>query len=194
MTKIICLTGGIGSGKSTVAAMFAAHGVPVYIADDAARAVTNTLEITSRIRAIFGDEIYDHDTLDRKALAAVVFNNPEKLRQLNAIIHPAVKADFLQWLENHSDALFVIRESAILFESGTDADCNSIITVTAPAELRIQRIIQRDKTDRKNILERIENQWTDEKKIAKSNFVINNDEIEETKKQVKEILKKMHNI
>jgi dephospho-CoA kinase len=118
-----------------------------------------------------------------------VFNNPEKLKLLNAIIHPAVKKHFSSWILNQKNAPYIIYEAAILFESGSYKDCDIIITVTAPLELRIQRVIQRDKTTRENVLSRINMQWNDEKRIEKSDFVIENDTTEIAKSAVDKILK-----
>ena len=122
MTKIIGLTGGIGSGKSTVAALMVEKGIPVYIADDAAKQILNRPEIASKIIAIFGADIADRGIIDRKKLAGIVFNRPEKLAQLNAIVHPAVHEDFVSWVETHRNKPFVVKEAAILFESGTNVD------------------------------------------------------------------------
>ncbi|MDI1255222.1 MAG: dephospho-CoA kinase [Flavobacterium sp.] len=187
MAKIIGLTGGIGSGKTTVAKQFESLGVPVYIADEAAKEVAKTPEAIAQIRAIFGSEIFDGDQINRQKLANIVFGDTEKLQELNHIIHPLVKQHFDKWLEEYKLLPFVIREAAILFESGSYLDCDTIITVTAPLELRIERVVNRDNTSRDAILKRMQNQWTDEMKIAKSDFVIENSSLESTKNQVTKI-------
>jgi dephospho-CoA kinase len=189
MTKIIGLTGGIGSGKTTVANYFQELGVPVYIADNHAKVVMQLPEIISEIKAVFGESVFENGTLNRKKMAEIVFNFPEKLKQLNAIVHPAVKKDFEQWLLNHKKNHFILYEAAILFESERYKDCDAIITVIAPLETRIERVIKRDNTSRALVLQRISAQWTDEQRIAKSNFVIDNTTIEEVKKEVVKILK-----
>lgn len=194
MTKIIGLTGGIGSGKTTVANLFRGYGVPVYIADSAAKKILDKPEITAMVIKTFGETIRDANKIDRQKLAAVVFDNPEKLEQLNAIIHPAVKQDFMDWVAKNSDSDIVIKEAAILFESGTHADCDAVITVTAPVETRIARVIARDKISRDAVLQRIENQWDDKRKAALSDFVIENIDPADTARQVKEILKKLQKI
>ncbi|GEP50867.1 dephospho-CoA kinase [Flavobacterium noncentrifugens] len=191
MTKIIGLTGGIGSGKTTVASYFSEFGIPVYIADDEARKLTELPETLAQIRNKIGSEAFNENSLVREKLAAVVFNDPEKLKQLNAIIHPLVKQHFDNWLKNHSNARFVIKETAILFESGSYLDCDVIITVTAPLELRIERVLKRDKTTRENILNRINNQWTDERRISKSDYTIDNTDLTKTKNQAIDLLKKL---
>ena len=189
MTKIIGLTGGIGSGKTTIANEFQALGVPVYIADDEARKLMQSMEVIDAIKIVFGDAIFDDNTLNRDKLAQIVFNDPDKLKQLNTIVHPAVKRHFAQWILNHSDAPFIIYETAILFESGSYKNCDLIIMVTAPVETRIQRVMDRDKTSREQVLKRINVQWNDEKRVLKSDFVIKNTNIEETKSEIVKILK-----
>lgn len=191
MTKIIGLTGGIGSGKTTIAHEFLALGIPVYIADDEARKLMHSSEVIDAIRTVFGDAIFENTILNREKLAEIVFSDPEKLAKLNAIVHPAVKKHFDEWLLNHKDASFVIYEAAILFESGGYKNCDLIISVVAPLETRIQRVIDRDKTTREQVLKRINMQWNDEKRISKSDFIINNTNMEETKSEIVKILKKL---
>ena len=189
MTKIIGLTGGIGSGKTTIANYFRAAGIPVYIADDEARKIMESPEIIAEIKNVFGNTIFENDILIRSKLAEIVFDNPEKLQKLNAIIHPAVKKHFSEWILNYKSAPFVIYEAAILFESGSYKNCDFIITVTAPVESRIERVVQRDKTTSKNVLKRIAMQWNDEQRFSKSDFVIENINPELAKIEVDKILK-----
>ena len=189
MTKIIGLTGGIGSGKTTIANYFMAAGIPVYIADDEARKIMQSEEIIEEIKKTFGSEIFENDILNREKLAQIVFGDAEKLKLLNAIIHPAVKKHFHNWILDHKNAPFIIYETAILFESGSYKDCDKILTVTAPMESRIQRVIQRDNSSRDQVLKRINAQWNDDQRIAKSDFVIQNDSLENAKLEVDKILK-----
>ena len=189
MTKIIGLTGGIGSGKTTVANHFIGAGIPVYIADDEARKIMQSPQILREIEKIFGSVIFKKEVLNRQKLAEIVFSNSDKLKQLNAIIHPAVKKHFGNWILNYKNSPFVIYETAILFESGSYKGCDKIITVTAPLETRIERVIQRDKTSRENVLKRIKMQWTDDQRLGKSDFVIENINPEITKSEVGKILK-----
>ncbi|HEY6141921.1 MAG TPA: dephospho-CoA kinase [Flavobacterium sp.] len=193
MTKIIGLTGGIGSGKTTIANHFMAAGVPVYIADDEAREIMQSAEIIEKIKETFGTTIFENGILNRQQLAEIVFNNPDQLKLLNAIIHPAVKKHFADWILNHKNNPFIIYEAAILFESGNYKNCDQIITVTAPIESRIQRVMQRDKTTRDQVLKRINAQWNDNQRITKSNFVIENVSPEITKSEVDKILKFLKN-
>jgi dephospho-CoA kinase len=193
MTKIIGLTGGIGTGKTMVAEYFKSLGIQVYIADKEARQLMTSDNIINALSNEFGKEILENGILNREKLAKLVFNDSKKLQKLNSIVHPEVKKHFDKWVEKHKNYPFVVKEAAILFESGSYKYCDTIITVTAPLETRIQRVMKRDKTDRESVLKRIENQWTDEQRIAKSNYVIHNLSVESTKKQVDEILKKLKN-
>ncbi|MEZ7498009.1 dephospho-CoA kinase [Flavobacterium sp. Arc3] len=189
MTKIVGLTGGIGSGKTTIAKYFKSLGIPVYIADDEARKIMQTAEVINSIKETFGAGLFQGADLKRDKLAEIVFNDAEKLKQLNSIVHPAVKSHFKQWLFEHKESAIVIYEAAILFESGNYKDFDVIITVTAPLESRIQRVMDRDKTTRDKILERINSQWTDEQRVSKSDYVIENINIEIAKKKTDKILK-----
>ncbi len=191
--KIICLTGGIGSGKTTISNYFATFGVPIYIADDEAKKLTNNPQIITRIQEVFGSEIFVNHILDRKKLATIVFEDKSKLEQLNKIIHPAVQKHFEIWLQKYSESKFIIKESAILFESGAYKKCDITITVVVSMEERIKRIIIRDKCTREEVLKRIQNQWTDEQKIEKSDYVIQNSNLEIAKSQANNILKILSN-
>jgi len=180
-TKIIGLTGGIGSGKSTIANYFKSLGVPVYIADDEAKKILFLPEVVQEITTTFGESVLTDGTPDKAKLANVVFNNPEKLAMLNGIIHPKVAQHFKRWMKENNGKIFVLKEAAILFESGSYKDCDSIILVTAPMEIRIARVMQRDGISREKVLNRIENQWNEDKKAALSNYIINNIDLETAK-------------
>lgn len=193
-SKLIGLTGGIGSGKTSIANYIQSKGIPVYISDIEAKKVMDLPEIIAKIATTFGiDVINSNNTLDREKIAAIVFNAPEKLKQLNAIVHPAVKNHFENWVKIHQSAPIIVKETAILFESGSYKDCNFIITITAPIETRIERVLQRDKTTREKVLQRINNQLSDEERIARSQFVVQNLNFDETKKQIDEILNLLKN-
>ena len=193
MTKIIGLTGGIGSGKTTIAKLFKAEGSPVYIADEEAKKIMQLPETIHEIETVFGRKIIENQKINKKKLSEIVFNNPEKLKELNAIIHPLVKKHFDDWVKNQK-SLFVIKEAAILFESGSYAYCDKIITVTASEETRIKRVMKRDNCTKEAVLERINNQWSDAQKISKSDYVIVNNDLIEAKNQFKAILKKLKNL
>ena len=193
MTKIIGLTGGIGSGKTMVAEYIKSFGIPVYIADDEARKLMDRDRVIQAISTAFGKDVLDDGTLNRDKLAKIAFNNPEKLQKLNAIVHPEVKKHFDCWVEKHKQFPFVVKEAAILFESGSNKDCDAVITITAPLETRLQRVMERDNADRESVLKRMENQWSDEQRIEKSNYVIHNLSVDATKEQVNKILKLLKN-
>ncbi len=193
-TKIIGLTGGIGSGKTTVANYMQSKGIPVYISDVEAKRVMDFPEIISKIVKEFGiDVIGTNNLLDREKLAAIVFNNPDQLKKLNAIVHPAVKEHFDNWVLSNKNQSIIVKETAILFESGSYKDCDVIISVVAPLETRISRVIKRDTTTREKILQRINNQLSDEERIERSNYVINNENFDNTKQKVDEILNSLKN-
>ncbi|MES2811000.1 MAG: dephospho-CoA kinase [Bacteroidota bacterium] len=194
MTKIIGLTGGIGSGKTTIARLFQAEGIPVYIADEEAKKILDLPETIEKVSKEFGNTIIQANKIDRKRLAEMVFNEPEKLKKLNAIIHPLVKKHFDQWVRKQSKFPFVIKEAAILFESGSYKYCDKIITVVASEEIRINRVMNRDKATKEAVQDRIKNQWTDAQRIEKSDFLIENENLEEAKKQFQIILKKLKNL
>lgn len=191
MTKIVGLTGGIGSGKSTIAAYVRSKGIPVYIADEAAKKLMYSPKILKKIKLAFGETIFEDELLNKEKLAEIVFNNVNKLKVLNAIIHPAVKADFKKWLKVYHQEPLVVKEAAILFESGTNEDCDAVITVVAPLDLRIARVLARDKSSEMQIMKRIKNQWTDEMRLAKSDYSIDNNNLKNALKQVDDILKKI---
>lgn len=185
--KIVGLTGGIGSGKTTVAKMFEALGVPIYIADDEAKKLTVTsAEIKEKLINLFGEIVYQNNVLNKSFLADKIFNNQDLLSQVNAIIHPVVATHFLDWVKNQ-DVSYVIKEAAILFESGSYKDCDVTILVTAPIELRLARVKKRDNATDEEIMSRINNQWSDEKKSKLADIILENIDIKTTKNSVLEI-------
>jgi dephospho-CoA kinase len=181
---IVGLTGGIGSGKTTVAKQFKALGVPVYIADDEAKKLMNKSKIIKRkLIQLFGEQAYINNTLNRPFLADQIFNNTSNLEKMNAIVHPKVASHFLRWV-NKQDAAYVLKESAILFENNAYKNCDYVITVIAPKKIRVERVMKRDETSLEKIEAIMKNQWNDDEKIEKSDFVINNVDLEDTKHQV----------
>jgi dephospho-CoA kinase len=172
------ITGGIGSGKSIVCKVFELLGVPVYYADDKAKQILDeNASVHNNIVETFGTGILSTDKkIDRKKLASIVFNDQEKLSQLNGIVHPAVAADFIKWCEMHKHHSYILKEAAILFESGAYKNVDRIITVTAPLDIRIKRVMARDNVTQQDVTDRIARQMSDEEKISRSSWVINNDE------------------
>lgn len=189
MTKVIGLTGGIGSGKTTIANHLKSLGIPVYNSDEQAKKILYLPETLSSLKSIFGNGIFTNDLLDKQKLSILVFKNPEQLKLLNQIIHPAVKVDFKKWLNANSNSPLVIREAAILFESGNYKDCYAIIAISAPLKLRIQRVIERDHLTYDEVMSRINNQWTDEMRKNKSDYIVDNQDIEKACTQTENIIK-----
>lgn len=185
--KVIGLTGGIGSGKTTIAKMFNELGVPIYFADiEAKRIMANSRKVKNELIEKFGEMAYLNGELNRKYLADLVFKNREQLLSINSIVHPEVEIHFKAWIEDQN-APFVIQENALIFENNKQNDFDRIVTITAPLVDRMQRIRDRDKVTNEQILDRIKNQLDDEFKIKNSDFVIHNIELEMTKSQVKAI-------
>lgn len=181
---VVGLTGGIGSGKTTVANFFKEYQIPIYIADEEAKRLMNKSKVIRRkLIALFGDNAYLDDQLNRPFIASKIFNDTVLLEQMNAIVHPKVASHFQRWLKKQ-DAPYVLKEAAIIFEHNNEDQYDMIITVTADVETRIQRVIARDNSNRSKIEAIIKNQLDDAQKIKKSHFVIVNDDLETTKKQV----------
>lgn len=176
--KIVGITGGIGSGKSVVCKVFEQLKIPVYNADSAAKLLYDKFpELKQSIKELISEEAIDKNgNVNRKKLAEIVFNDNEKLAELNKLVHPLVKTDFKNWVDAQKGFPYVIKEAAILFESGSNKDCDFVISVISPMELRIERIRQRDKKSKAEIESIITRQLTDEELIKRSDFVIYNDE------------------
>ncbi len=190
MTRIIGLTGGIGSGKSTVANYIASKGIPVYIADEEAKKLMDSKVIIKKIQAIFEESILTNEgNLDRKKIASIVFNSPEKLVELNNIVHPEVKKHFTNWVKKQKNHPFVVKEVAILFETKGNLACDKVIMITAPEEIRIERAMKRDNVDRESVLNRIKNQLPEAEKIKMSDFVVSNTVLQNTFTEIDKILK-----
>ncbi len=174
----IGITGGIGSGKSTISKVFEVLGIRVFYADDAAKQVmTNDPILINALKQTFGDEAYFSDgSLNRKYIAGIVFSNPDELAKLNAITHPAVFRAFDQWLTQVKDVPYVMKEAALMFESGSSKLCDKNILVYAPLELRINRVMSRDGLSRVEVESRNARQFTDEQKLKLTDYVITNDD------------------
>ena len=174
----IGITGGIGSGKTTVCSVFELLGVPVYYADDEAKNILeNDSEVKKAVINIFGKEVLnEEEMIDRKKIGAMVFNNKELLQKLNSIIHPSVFKHFAEWCKVHESEKYILKEAAIMFESGSDRLLDKVITVTAPLELKIKRAMERDAITREQVLQRMSNQMSDEEKLKRSWLEILNDE------------------
>jgi len=174
MARRLGVTGGIGSGKTTVCRIFRVLGVPVFVADAAAREVMNNDPgIRERINSIAGEDLYSGGELDRMELARLIFNRPEMLKSVNAAVHPVVLQIFSKWADE-SDAPYVIMEAAVLFESKADTFVDRVVSISAPVEERIARVMGRNELSREQVIERINNQLEDDEREEQSYYVINN--------------------
>lgn len=185
--KIIGLTGGIGSGKTTVAKIFSNYGVPVYNSDIEAKILTNNSQsIKKALTSLLGKEIFKEGILDKKLLARLIFNDSVLLEKVNAIIHPEVANHFKKWAAIQTSP-YILKEAAILFESGSYKHCDKVILVSAPMEERMRRVMDRDHISREEVEARMKNQWDDAKKMELADFIINNITLPDTEKQVEAI-------
>jgi len=173
---VIGITGGIGSGKSTIVKMFSQFkNIAIYIADNEAKKLMNASEkIKTQLISKFGEEVYKNNQLNRPYLANIVFNNKQKLTVLNSIVHPVVNDHFQDFISKNSKKDYILYENAILFENGSNTFCDKIITITAPENIRIQRILKRDNTTIEAVKNRIKNQWDQVKKTLQSHYIIEN--------------------
>ena len=177
MSIIIGLTGGIGSGKSTVAKIFAQLGIPVLDADATAKAIMNEdHSVKTKLIELFGEDAYKDNQLNRPYIAQLVFEDAFKLQQLNAIIHPITIQYAKDWASKQT-APYVIKEAALFFESGSSEGVEKIIGVTAPKHIRIQRVMQRDQITREDVIKRMEHQLEDSLKMKLCDWVIQNDDM-----------------
>ena len=185
------LTGGIGSGKSTVAQIFEVLGIPVYYADIAAKKLMNKdAELGSAITNIFGKQAYSNNILDRKYISSIVFADQDKLQQLNALVHPVTKKDSEAWMQKQTSP-YAIHEAALIFEAKVFDRLDLVIGVSSPIELRIKRAMERDKVSREEVLKRMDQQLDEEVKMSKCDFVLINDEQQLLIPQVLELHKKL---
>lgn len=188
----IGITGGIGSGKTTVCKIFEQLNVPVFYADTESKKLLNTPQIQKQLVSVFGNEIMDNNnSINRTILAKLVFENKMLLEKLNGILHPAVATRFNEWLKLHSKNKYILKEAAILFESGAYKQLDKIITIEAPVDIRIKRVMLRDNEKKENIISRINNQLNDEERKKLSDFVITNDEKKAVLPQVLSIHEKI---
>ena len=185
--KTVALTGGIGSGKSVVAKMFEGLGIPLYYADQRAKQLmTESVHLRKGLKDLFGDRAFEDGVLNRSYIASVVFEDPVKLQSLNALVHPEVERDFKAWL-NRQNAPYVIQEIPLLFENRKESQYDAVITVTAPRDIRIDRVVKRDKVSKAHVVQRMNNQLPEEVKIKGATFVIRNLDLEDSRRQVLEI-------
>jgi dephospho-CoA kinase len=191
--RIIGITGGIGSGKSTIAKVFISMGFPVYNSDTRAKELINSnIDVIDSIKQEFGDDIYSSEGLDRKKMASIVFSDSDKLQKLNSIVHPAVGLDFDKWA-NSQNTSFVLKEAAILFETGIYKSLDKTILVTCPKEERINRVMKRDSATKEAIEARMNSQWSEEKKKELADYIIDNSGEEMVRPQVISLINRLSN-
>lgn len=193
---IIGITGGIGSGKSTLSERLREIGYSVYDSDLEARRLQNEHpEIQDQLIELFGEDIYNDQGLNRPVLAKLVFGKPELLGKLNAIVHPVVHTDFMNWIQKHNAENLLFMESAILFESGFNKMVDKVIVMTASENIRIARVVKRDKVTEEQVKARMLHQMADDKKIANADFVIHSDDCQplvvKMKKMLEQLLKSL---
>ncbi len=185
------ITGGIGSGKSTVSRILEECGVAVYTSDDRAKELmSSSPELRAKIIEAFGAEAYDGDRLNRAYLAQRIFNDPTALATLNSIVHPAVMDDFDSWAEQQSGS-YVVLESAILFEANLDNRVDCVVSVLAPEELRIERAMQRDGASREDVVSRIANQISDDERTERSKYAIVNISLDDLQEDVEQLHRRL---
>lgn len=191
--RLIGITGGIGSGKSTVCKVLEILGNKIYYADDRAKwLMENHLPLANKIKALFGEESFKNQQLDRPYIAQKAFTNPEKLQSLNEAVHPMVAEDLMQWVMSNKDEKMLFNEAALLFEAGSYKKMNYTILVTAPEEVRLQRVLARDSHRTVSAIKEIMNkQMKDEEKLPLADFVINNDGKSSLIKQVMNVYSKL---
>ena len=186
------ITGGIGSGKTTVCRIFEMLGIPVFYADTVSRnLVQQNPEVIAAIKASFGNGIYRDALLNTKALAKIVFNDPEKLRKLNSIVHPSVFRMFNEWIAKHAGYAYVLKEAALIFETNAHLTLDAVIVVTAPETMRIKRVMQRDGATEADVQQRMKQQMPEAEKRKQATFIIHNDESELLIPQILAIHKKL---
>ena len=190
------LTGGIGSGKTTVSNFILEYGIPVYNSDSQGKKLMNTnLELINDIVNIFGESVYNNGILNTNLLSSIVFSDPEKIKQLNNLVHPKVAEDFKQWVEKNNNQPILVKEAAILIESGAYLDMDKIILVISKKSNRINRVSKRDNSDLESIEKRINFQLTDDEKIKYADYIIdNNSSLDYLKNEVLRVINEINKV
>ena len=190
------LTGGIGSGKTTVSNFILEYGIPVYNSDSQGKKLMNTnLELINDIVNIFGESVYNNGILNTNLLSSIVFSDAEKIKQLNNLVHPKVAEDFKQWVEKNNNQPILVKEAAILIESGAYLDMDKIILVISKKSNRINRVSKRDNSDLESIEKRINFQLTDDEKIKYADYIIeNNSSLDDLKNEVLSVINEIKKV
>lgn len=171
----IGITGGIGSGKTTVCNIFKMLGIPVFNADYQAKLLLQNNQVKQQLNSWFGNLIFTNNQVDKKKMAQLIFNNPNAISKVNGLIHPLVAQQFEQWVLLNKQKPIVIKESALIFENNLQASLNVVILVTAPVQLRVARVMERDNMLQQQVIDRINNQMPDDEKQKLANYKIIND-------------------
>jgi|LGOV01.1.fsa_nt_gb dephospho-CoA kinase len=188
---VVGLTGGIGSGKSTIAKLLEKYSISVYYSDDRAKFLMQNSQLLKKGLILeFGNEVYNDDGLNREYLSKIVFNDKSKLGILNSLVHPVVANDFDSW-KNKQNTKIVVKEAAILFESGAYLKCDLNINVSVDVEERIKRVVNRDGVSKKQVLARINNQWTDEQRNKQADIILENTDFDLLEDKVKQLVKQL---
>jgi len=188
------VTGGIGSGKTLVCEVFKRLGIPVYNADNEAKNILNSnTEVRKSIENYFGQDIYENNSLNKKKLAEIIFNNSEAIQRINSTVHPVVRQYFIAWCKLQENKPYVIEEAAIIFESGAFKELDYTINVFAPEQIRIQRVMERDRATIEDVKNRMQNQMNDDERMKLANFTIINDGTKMIIPQILEIHSKIVN-
>jgi len=194
MSKIIGVTGGIGSGKTTLIKYIAGKQFPVYIADDAGKRVMEKAHVISKINDLFnGEVLLSNGLLNRSKIGAIVFNDKILLEKLNEIVHPEVALDFKQFVEVNKHKNLIFKETAILFESGSYKDCDATILITAPVDIRIDRVVKRDGITIEEVIARMKNQLSDEEKAKLATYIVENITLDDAYLRIEFIIKELLN-
>ena len=189
---IVALTGGIGSGKTTVAKLFETMGCVVYNSDERAKDLYNNPEVKKQVIALLGVNAYSEDNkLNKNFVSDIIFNEKDKLEKLNAIIHPALALDFENFVKQQNSESIIIKESALIFETELYKKFTTIILVIAPLEQKIKRVMSRNLTSKEEVDKRMQAQWTDEQKLPLANYVISNNETDALIPQVLSVIQKL---
>lgn len=192
MQQLIGLTGGIGSGKSTLANELRKQGIPVYDSDsEAQRIISQDTDVRNELCALFGQNVYAGTLLDRPKVAQIVFRNPDLLQRMNAIVHPRVRTDVSEWVKRHNNARLLFVESAILYQSGFDSLCDKTVWVTAPEQVRIARVMQRDNATEADVRLRMARQGDETVFLHRADIVVNNDGFTAVPELAAELLRKL---
>ena len=189
--NIVCLTGGMGTGKTSILNLFKKKNINCFNSDFIAKNLMDN-DLKEEIKTLFGSDIYEKGKLNRKKISKIVFNDIKKLNKLNSIVHPAVRKNFRDFIKNNKKDKFIVYETALLFETGFNRECDIIILIISPFKKRIERIMKRDGLLKSEIIRRIDHQLPDKKKVDLSDYIIENDNWKNTLIEFENVFKKLN--